>query len=300
MGSRFFGKAALFLPLFSLGLFLFGAPNNLSSAENWTPANRVALVRKIGLPLPKNGPIYVVAHRGVHVGIPENTIPAYRKAAELGVDFVEIDVRVTKDGRLVSCHNATIDKYVPGKTGKISQFTLAELKKIDVGSRVGPQWQGTTIPTLDEIFKTVQGHCGIYFDLKETPIPQLVEMVRRYGMEKRVLWYSPFLRVAMFNRLRRLCPDCLPMPDPGPGWLLPLTLKMLHPPVVASVWDDFSRDFAEKCHEAGALVIVDEDKGGPAEWGKMLEWGVDGIQTDDPEGLIRFLKSRSGHLNRAK
>ncbi len=290
MGSRFFGKRVLLWTIFLSGLIFFGMAESAISAEKWTSADRLALIQKIGLPLPKNGVIYVVAHRGYHVNIPENTIPAYKKAAEIGVDFVEIDVRRTKDGRLVSCHNATIDKYVRGKSGKIGDFTLEELRKIDVGSRVSPRWKGTRIPTVNEIFQTVQGHCGIYFDLKETPIPQLVEMVRHYGMEKQVLWYSPFLRVITFNRLRRLCPKCLPMPDPGPGWLLPLTLKMLRPPVVASVWDDFSRDFAEKCHEARALVIVDEDKGGPGEWGKMLDWGVDGIQTDDPEGLIRFLE----------
>ena len=52
--------------------------------------------------IPRNGGIYVVAHRGVHEGIPENTLAAYRKAIELGADFVEIDVRETKDGALVS------------------------------------------------------------------------------------------------------------------------------------------------------------------------------------------------------
>ncbi len=244
------------------------------------------------LPLPKHGGVYVVAHRGAHRGIPENSLPACRKAAELGVDFVEVDVRTTRDGVLVSCHNGDIGKYAPGMTGKVHEFTLAQLEKIDIGSRVGAQWKGTHIPTMDSVFKTVQGHCGVYLDLKETPIQKLMALVRKYHMENDVLWYSPFLRVEMFRKLHRLCPDCLAMPDPGPGWLLPLLLKMQRPRVVASVWDDFSRQFAERCHRAGAIVIVDEGNGGPKEWQKLIDWGADGIQTNDPQGLIRFLEKK--------
>jgi len=245
------------------------------------------------LPPPKHGGVYVVAHRGAHRGIPENSLPAYRKAAELGVDFVEVDVRTTRDGVLVSCHNADIGKYAPGLSGKVHEFTFAQLEKIDIGGRAGVQWKETHIPALNAVFQAVQGRCGVYLDLKETPIQKLVTLVQNYHMENDVLWYSPFLRVEMFRRLHRLCPNCLAMPDPGPGWLLPLLLKMERPRVVASVWSDFSRPFAERCHRAGALVIVDEGRGGAEEWQKLIDWGADGIQTDDPQGLIQFLEKRS-------
>ena len=56
-------------------------------------------------PTPKNGDTYVIAHRGVHNGIPENSLAAYQKAIDLGCDFIEIDVRKTRDGRMVSIHN---------------------------------------------------------------------------------------------------------------------------------------------------------------------------------------------------
>jgi len=65
------------------------------------------------LPPPKNGVMYVVAHRGAHKGIPENTLAAYAKAIEFGCDFVEIDVRTTKDGVLVSIHNETECAIMP-------------------------------------------------------------------------------------------------------------------------------------------------------------------------------------------
>ena len=90
-----------------------------------------------GLRPPRHAGIYVVAHRGVHDTIPENTLAAYRRAIELECDFVEIDVRTTKDGHLVSIHDSTIDRYtIRGEKGKVSEMTLAELQAIDIGSRI--------------------------------------------------------------------------------------------------------------------------------------------------------------------
>ena len=137
---------------------------------------------------PKHGGVYVVAHRGAHIGIPENSIPAYRKAIALGVDFVEVDIRTTKDGQFVSVHNREIDAYVPGASGMIKDFTLAELKAFDIGSRVGLEWEGTKIPTFEEILELCQGKCGIYLDLKEAPVKPLIELIKVYGMEREVLW----------------------------------------------------------------------------------------------------------------
>ena len=78
-------------------------------------------------PEAKNGHTYVIAHRGVHRGIPENSLPAYQKAIDLGCDFIEIDVRSTKDGKIVSVHNSSIDAYVSGLSGKVKDFTLEEI-----------------------------------------------------------------------------------------------------------------------------------------------------------------------------
>ena len=72
--------------------------------------------------------IILAAHRGDRFNYPENTMLAYRKAAELGVDQIEIDIRITKDGELVIIHDATVDRTTNG-TGKVKDFTLAQLKE---------------------------------------------------------------------------------------------------------------------------------------------------------------------------
>src|SRR5690606_24944041 len=63
------------------------------------------------LPPPRHGNVYVVCHRGAHEDRPENTLAAYQRAIDLKADYVEIDLRTTKDGHIVSVHNETIDAY---------------------------------------------------------------------------------------------------------------------------------------------------------------------------------------------
>ena len=138
-------------------------------------------------PKSRNGKTYVIAHRGAHVGIPENSIPAIQKAIELGSDFVEIDTRLTKDDHIVSVHNASVDEYVVGVKGKVKDFTLAEIKKLDIGEKTGPNWKNTRIPTIDEILQVCKGKIGIYLDLKEPLVEQLIPIIRKYDMESDIV-----------------------------------------------------------------------------------------------------------------
>jgi glycerophosphoryl diester phosphodiesterase len=253
---------------------------------------------KAELPLdpPKNGGVYVVAHRGVHkIGdqrIPENTLAAYQKAIDLGCDFVEIDCRTTKDGKLVSVHNREIDAYVvDGSKGAVRDLTLEAIQKLDIGSRIGPEFKGAQVPTLDEILDLCKGKIGIYFDHKDAAVAPVVAEIKERGMEHAVLWYSTPSQIA---ELRELCPECVEMPEGGNTKSLAGVIETARPRVIAAVWREFSREFVESCHKAGAKVIVDEGGENKKEcWKKCLEWGVDGIQTDDPAALIAFLKEQT-------
>ena len=135
------------------------------------------------LPVPRHGGVYVVAHRGAHIGIPENTLAAYRAAIEIGVDFVEVDLRTTQDGRIVSIHNNQIDSYVTnGRRGLVSEMSLEQLKQLDIGSRISPQWSGERIPTFEEILELCKGRVGIYLDLKDASVDNLVSIVKKWDM----------------------------------------------------------------------------------------------------------------------
>ncbi|MFC2123376.1 glycerophosphodiester phosphodiesterase [Bacteroidota bacterium] len=244
------------------------------------------------LPPPKYSKIYVVSHRGAHDHIPENTLPAYQKAIDMGVDFVEVDIRTTKDGEIVSCHNSRIDAYTEGKTGNINDFTLNELKQIDIGKKSESGSENVQIPTLEEILQICQGKCGVYLDLKEAPVEKIVQLLKKYNMKSYSIWYSPTIRFRTFYKLKRHCPECIPMPDPVYTLLLPFTLAIMKPRIIATAWDSFSPDFAKSCQDAGALTIMDESNPSSEEWQKAIDWGVNGIQTDNPTGLIEFLKNK--------
>jgi glycerophosphoryl diester phosphodiesterase len=236
------------------------------------------------LPPAKHG-IYVAAHRGAHKGIPENTLAAYRKAIELGCDFVEVDLRTSKDGVIVSIHNSTVDQYTEDASGPVKDFTFAELRALDIGSRIGPEWKAERIPSFAEILALCKGRIGIYLDLKSAPVEDVVALVREKNMAHAVIWYA---MPQQLKKVRELCPECIVMPDPGHERLLPRLIEVFHPVVVAAVWRNFSESFVRTCHAAGAVVIVDESD--PGCWEQALQWGADGIQTDHPEKLIAFLR----------
>jgi glycerophosphoryl diester phosphodiesterase/predicted neuraminidase len=232
-------------------------------------------------PPPKNGLCYVIAHRGAHKDLPENSLAAYQKAIDLGCDFIEIDVRSSKDGKIVSIHNSSIDAYANGLRGKVSDFTLAELKALDIG-----------IPGFEEILLLCRGKIGIYLDLKEPLVPELVGLIKEYDMERDILWYIPAYFMKAITDLKRLCPDCLPMPDPGPKANIANVATKVQPTVIATDMGQLNEEYMQIARENHSLVFVDEDKGDEAEWTQILEWGTDGIQTDNPEELIEFLKNK--------
>lgn len=235
------------------------------------------------LPPAKHG-VYVIAHRGAHQGIPENTLAAYRRAIELECDFVEIDLRMTKDGEIVSVHNSTVDAYTRDAKGPVKDFTLTQLKSLDIGSRVDPRWKDERIPTFREILEVCQDKIGLYIDMKDVDAAAAVKFVQEFQMEDRCVWYGS---AAALEQVKQASAKCRLMPDPGPAAQLPAILETWRPKVVASVQKYCTEDFVKQCHAAGAIVFVDEKT--PDDWDQFLQWKVDGIQTDHPEDLVKRL-----------
>src|SRR6266436_9009065 len=80
-----------------------------------------------------NAPLWVVAHRGASGVAPENTMAAFRKAVELGAVFIETDLQLSRDARLVALHDDTLERTTNGR-GPVSSKTLEQLRKLDAGS----------------------------------------------------------------------------------------------------------------------------------------------------------------------
>ena len=90
-----------------------------------------------------------VAHRGHSIAYPENTLEAYRKAIELGVEMIECDVNITRDGKLVMMHDPTLDRTTTG-TGKVSASTWDEIQQLDAGGKFNEEFAGVKVPSTEE------------------------------------------------------------------------------------------------------------------------------------------------------
>jgi glycerophosphoryl diester phosphodiesterase len=129
----------------------------------------------------------VIAHRGNSIAAPENTLPAYESASQLGVDMIETDLNISKDGVLVMMH----DWYMGRTTdiqGAIQDLTIDELRKVDAGSWKGKEFTGVRIPTTEEALAFAK-KAGIYmcFEVKGSNpkranviAEKLVELFKKY------------------------------------------------------------------------------------------------------------------------
>lgn len=122
---------------------------------------------------PRSKYIMVVAHRGNWHAAPENSIEGIEKAIDLGVDMVEVDVRKTKDGKLVLMHDETVERTTNGK-GKVADLTLAELKQLRLKMNSG-QLTDTRIPTFEEAMAFAKDKVLINVDKAEGSYKEIGE-----------------------------------------------------------------------------------------------------------------------------
>jgi len=255
--------------------------------------------------------ILVHGHRGARARRPENTLPAFRYAIEQGVDFLELDVAVTKDNVAVVSHDPLINAAICSgpKTGiAIHTLTLSELREYDCGAKQNPNFKtqtpvpGTHVPTLDEVFALSQGtrvgfnvETKIFADHPElTPSPEqftqmILGLIRKHKIEQRVI-------------LQSFDPRTLRV------------MKKLDASIPRSALFENERDWAEVTHEfeatvlspefhlvtpkrvkqahAAALQVVPWTVNDPKEWQRLVDAKVDAIISDDPASLIAWLKEK--------
>lgn len=148
----------------------------------------------------------VVAHRGSSVDRPENTLASTLRAIEVGATAVEVDVRSTRDGRLVLSHDAELSRATDGK-GVIGDKTWDELRHVDAGRKFGAQFAGERIPLLEEVLHACQRKIDVLLDLKETGddyIVRVVKTVQEHGEPQRTI--VGVRSVEQAREFRRLLP----------------------------------------------------------------------------------------------
>jgi len=236
---------------------------------------------------PKAKKIVVIAHRGAHREAPENTLASLEKAIEIGCDYVELDVRRTKDGALVIMHDATLNRMTNGK-GKIEDMTLEEIRKLEIKNRNG-KWPGLKVPTFDEMLSRAKGHMKIYVDHKKAPPAEVLAAIEKQGMLHDVVVYGSR---QVLREYKKLAPEVWIMP-PHPKSLAEIATlaKDMKPETFDGSIVEWNREEVEASHNAGVQVWVDSraDYDNEAGVKKMVDMGVDAIQTDNPALLLKLL-----------
>ena len=137
--------------------------------------------------------VEVIGHRGASSEAPENTLAANLLAFQQSADGIEVDVRLTKDQKLVCMH----DKNTLRTTGQelvIKESTLKELKSLDVGLWKGKQWKGETIPTLEEVLQEIPEDKKIFIEIKTgtESIDPLIEDIQKSKVESNCITVISF------------------------------------------------------------------------------------------------------------
>jgi glycerophosphoryl diester phosphodiesterase len=234
--------------------------------------------------------VVVIAHRGEHLHYPENTLPAFQEAIRLGADFFELDVQTTADGKLVLSHDSEVDRRTNGR-GEISKMTFAEVRALDAGIKSGAEFAGTKIPTFDEALELARGKIGIYVDVKRASAKDVVSHIEEHGMVDHVVIYCG---LQFSKEIQKLNPKLKVMPESGSVENVKRIIEELHPSVIAFGARDFTPEIIRLTKEAKADIYV--DRLGPADnpttWQAAIDAGADGIQTDRPGELVKYLREK--------
>jgi glycerophosphoryl diester phosphodiesterase len=253
------------------------------------PALVALLVAIVFLPSaqPQKGPIYVIAHRADHVHHAENSIAAIESAAAIGADYAELDVRTTKDGKLVLMHDKTVDRTTNGR-GAVKDMGAGEIARLNF------RGYGGSVPTFDEALDAAKGKIQVYLDWKDATPEAIFQALKAHGMLEHVVVYGGRDQL---HRLQELAPGIRLMPEADTLPNLQMCQRELNPKVVAFGEDDFKPEIIAQALKGNEEIFVDRlwDQDTPELWQDAIDRGARGIQTNRPAELVEFLRAKHLH-----
>ncbi|QRG68268.1 glycerophosphodiester phosphodiesterase [Brevibacillus choshinensis] len=236
-----------------------------------------------------------IAHRGASGYAPENTMAAFRKAVKMKADYIEIDVQATKDGKLVVIHDNTVDRTTDG-TGKVSSFTLDEIRQLDAGSFFGPDFAGERIPTFDEVLDEFRGKTGILIELKSPELyPGIEEQVAaalsernmdKPANEKIIVQSFNFDSIKTFHELLPAVPVGVLTSNKNDLTDEKLAEFATYADYVNPTQKLVTEELVNRIHDLGMQISVWTVRK-PEEVEPLLKAGVDDIITDYPDYVPR-------------
>ena len=223
----------------------------------------------------------ITAHRGSSSGAPENTMAALEKAVEEMADRAEIDVQETADGVIVLCHDTSL-KRVAGVNKKVSDLTLEQIKKLDVGSWFSSEYQGEQIPTLEEVMEYAKGKIDLNIEIKNlgnsSELPEkVIELVEKHEMQEQCVITST--NRFYLKRVKAVNPEI------RTGYIISAAYGNFYSDEfidLISIRSSFVTErMIESAHKAGKAVHA-WTVNGKVEMERLKQLGVDDMITDRP------------------
>jgi glycerophosphoryl diester phosphodiesterase len=247
--------------------------------------------------------VEIIAHRGASSDAPENTLAAFRLAFEQKADAIELDVHLSRDGRIVVVHDFTTHR-IGGVDKAIREQDLCDLKLLDVGRWKDLRWMGERIPTLREALQTVPPGKRVYIEIKSSAeiLPELERVIGASGLQPDQITIIAF-DYDTICKTKKWLPqiECAWLisfkPDarkPDPEALKEEIIQRAHCAGLDGLDLNFAgpldREFVQKARTAGLKVFVWTVDDADAAT-RMIDLGVDGIATNRPAWLREQLAS---------
>lgn len=276
-------------------LVLWGIVPLFSSAKS---ADSTLVVGSVSSSGPK-----IVAHRGQVGGYPENSMSGFEKVIELGVDYIEVDVRTTADGVLVILHDGDLKRTTRAR-GSLKERTFAELQQVVElkSKRWGPK--GERIPTLEQVCELLVRHnqdqlrpVNLYLDCKDADPALLLKTLQRYGLAEDAVFYGGD---SYLEALRELSPKAKIIPALRELSELDDRIARLEPYGFDVKWKILNARVVESLQSKGLkiytdlLFIYDHSRN----YKKAQRWGVDVIQTDRAKRALQVLRPSVSYENK--
>jgi glycerophosphoryl diester phosphodiesterase len=234
----------------------------------------------------------IYAHRGASGLAPENTMAAFRKAVEVGSHGIECDVQMTKDGKLIICHDELLDRTTNGK-GLIISKTYDEISQLDAGSWFDKKFEGERVPLLEELLQ-LASESNIFLNIElKTGVVQyegmeekVVEMVKEYGLLKKTV-FSSFNHYCLYelkNKYPEAYTGALYMAGLYEPWnyLRELKCDCAHP-LYLGLKPPIIEGFLRNGYTINAFTV--DDVGAAA---NLIKAGIEGIITNHPEKILEI------------
>ena len=248
---------------------------------------------------PTSATVLVAAHRGVHNFYPENSLKAIQESIRIGVDIVEIDVKVSKDGIPFLMHDAKLDRTTTGK-GDAESLTWPELQQLFIVNK--GKKTSLKIPTLEEALVIARDKILVDLDIKTDNIEAVVNVIKKTETTDIVLFFDS--NYALLAKVQQINKNFLIMPRAHNPTQADSLISVFDPPVVHIDFSFYDHETTQMIKSSFARVWInslgdpdiDLAKGKTKHaLKKLLENGANILQTDEPALLLKALREQSLH-----